>query len=103
MHSSGMCISLVFSPEGSLLRSRSALLSEMGINAELGTIDISFYRDDLDHRITNPIVQSSEIPFEIEGNNIIVFDDVLYTGRTIRSAIQGVFKYGRPTKLNLQF
>ena len=79
----------------------SALLTEMGINVEIGTIDISFYRDDLDHRITNPIVQSSEIPFEIEGHNIIIFDDVLYTGRTIRSAIQGVFKYGRPSKVEL--
>ena len=51
--------------------------------------------------ITNPKVQSSEIPFEIEGNNIIIFDDVLYTGRTIRSAIQGIFKYGRPSKVEL--
>ena len=76
-------------------------MSELGIKEQIGTLDISFYRDDLVHMITNPKVQSSEIPFEIEGNNIIIFDDVLYTGRTIRSAIQGIFKYGRPSKVEL--
>ena len=102
MHSSGEVYFVGIHTRGVTVAKRvKALLSEMGINVQLGTLDISFYRDDLDHMVTNPKVQSSEIPFEIEGNNIIIFDDVLYTGRTIRSAIQGIFKYGRPSKVEL--
>ncbi len=102
MHSSGEVYFVGIHTRGVTVAKRvKALLSEMGINVQIGTLDISFYRDDLDHMITNPKVQSSEIPFEIEGNNIIIFDDVLYTGRTIRSAIQGIFKYGRPSKVEL--
>ena len=102
MHSSGEVYFVGIHTRGVTVAKRvKALLSEMGINVQLGTLDISFYRDDLDHMITNPKVQSSEINFEIEGNNIIIFDDVLYTGRTIRSAIQGIFKYGRPSKVEL--
>lgn len=102
MHSSGEVYFVGIHTRGVTVAKRvKALLSEMGINVQLGTLDISFYRDDLDHMITNPKVQSSEITFEIEGNNIIIFDDVLYTGRTIRSAIQGIFKYGRPSKVEL--
>lgn len=102
MHSSGEVYFVGIHTRGVTVAKRvKALLSEMGIDVQLGTLDISFYRDDLDHMITNPKVQSSEITFEIEGNNIIIFDDVLYTGRTIRSAIQGIFKYGRPSKVEL--
>ena len=102
MHSSGEVFFVGIHTRGVTVAKRvKALLSEMGINVQLGTLDISFYRDDMDHMVTNPKVQSSEIPFEIEGNNIIIFDDVLYTGRTIRSAIQGIFKYGRPSKVEL--
>ena len=102
MHSSGEVYFVGIHTRGVTVAKRvKVLLGEMGINVQLGTLDISFYRDDLDHMITNPKVQSSEIPFEIEGNNIIIFDDVLYTGRTIRSAIQGIFKYGRPSKIEL--
>ena len=102
MHSSGEVYFVGIHTRGVTVAKRvKTLLSEMGIDVQLGTLDISFYRDDLDHMITNPKVQSSEIPFEIEGNNIIIFDDVLYTGRTIRSAIQGIFKYGRPSKVEL--
>ena len=102
MHSSGEVYFVGIHTRGVTVAKRvKALLSEMGIDVQLGTLYISFYRDDLDHMITNPKVQSSEIPFEIEGNNIIIFDDVLYTGRTIRSAIQGIFKYGRPSKVEL--
>ena len=54
-----------------------AVLSGRGIDVPLGTLDISFYRDDLDHRVTNPVVQASDIAFDIEGMDIISFDDVL--------------------------
>jgi len=67
----------------------------------LGTVDVSFYRDDLDHRKTNPEVRGSEIPFAVEGAEIIIFDDVLFTGRTIRSAIEGIMSYGRPKSIQL--
>ena len=78
MHSSGEVYFVGIHTRGVTVAKRvKALLSEMGINVQLGTLDISFYRDDLDHMITNPKVQSSEIPFEIEGNNIIIFDDDL--------------------------
>jgi pyrimidine operon attenuation protein/uracil phosphoribosyltransferase len=78
-----------------------ALLAGRGIEVPLGTLDISFYRDDLDHRSTNPEVQASEIPFEVDGAEVIIFDDVLYTGRTIRAAIEGLMNYGRPAKIEL--
>lgn len=78
-----------------------ALLAGRGIEVPLGTLDISFYRDDLDHRVSNPVVQASEIPFEVDGAEVIIFDDVLYTGRTIRSAIEGLMNFGRPAKVEL--
>ena len=77
------------------------LLAARGMKVPLGTLDISFYRDDLDHRVTNPVVQASEIPFEVDGAEVIIFDDVLYTGRTIRSAIEGLMNFGRPAKVEL--
>lgn len=67
----------------------------------LGTVDVSFYRDDLDHRTTNPEVQGSDIPFSVEGVEVIIFDDVLFTGRTIRSAMEGIMSYGRPKTIEL--
>ena len=74
---------------------------EPGFEIPLGTIDVSFYRDDLDHRITNPEVQGSDIPFSVDGVDVIIFDDVLFTGRTIRSAIEGIMSFGRPKSIEL--
>lgn len=72
-------------------------LKQEGIeNVSLGTLDINFYRDDLYHRTTNPEVLSSEITFPIDGAHVILFDDVLYTGRTIRAAIEALMSFGRP-------
>ena len=62
---------------------------------------MSFYRDDLDHRTTNPEVQGSDIPFPVEGAEVIIFDDVLFTGRTIRSAMEGIMSFGRPKSIEL--
>ena len=70
-----------------------------GLEIPLGTVDVSFYRDDLDHRVTNPEVQSTDIPFAVDGAEVVIFDDVLYTGRTIRAAIEGVMSYGRPKSI----
>jgi pyrimidine operon attenuation protein/uracil phosphoribosyltransferase len=69
----------------------------------LGDIDISFYRDDLNLRSTgdHPVVHASHIEFPLEGATVVLVDDVLYTGRTVRAAIDALFDYGRPRRVQL--
>ena len=67
----------------------------------LGTLDISFYRDDFSQIGLNPLVKSSELPVSIEDRDIILVDDVLHTGRTIRAAMNELFDYGRPKSILL--
>ncbi len=67
----------------------------------LGTLDISFYRDDFSRVGLNPEVRPSRIPFDIDGRHIVLVDDVLYTGRTIRAALNEIFDYGRPASVLL--
>ncbi len=67
----------------------------------LGFVDISFYRDDLAIRPSTPIVHSTQLDFPIDGRTIVIVDDVLYTGRTIRAAIDEIFDYGRPARVQL--
>ncbi len=67
----------------------------------LGTLDISFYRDDFSHVGLHPEVRPSRIPFDIDGRHIILVDDVLYTGRTVRAALNEIFDYGRPASVLL--
>ena len=67
----------------------------------LGYIDVSFYRDDFASRGLKEEVRPSQIAFEIEGATILLVDDVLYTGRTTRAAINTLFDYGRPAKIML--
>lgn len=71
-----------------------------GAEVPVGTLDISFYRDDLATRL-NPEVHRSDIPFDVEGRQIVLVDDVLYTGRTIRSAMDAIMDYGRPRSVQL--
>jgi len=66
----------------------------------LGDIDIAFHRDDLATR-TAPVVHASELPFRLEDHSVILVDDVLYTGRTARAAIDALFDYGRPARVQL--
>jgi len=66
-----------------------------------GTIDVTFYRDDFKTNFDAPKVGPSDIQFDISSKNIILIDDVLYTGRTIRAAMDEVFSYGRPTSIQL--
>lgn len=73
----------------------------MDIDAPLGSLDISFYRDDFSRIGLHPKVNASEIPFNIEGQNILLVDDVLHTGRTIRAAMNEIFDYGRPASITL--
>ena len=67
----------------------------------VGTLDITLYRDDLSTLGPKPVVQKTEIGFPIGGKNIILVDDVLYTGRTIRAAMNGLFDLGRPRRVTL--
>ena len=67
----------------------------------LATIDVSFYRDDYDQRGLHRNPRRSEIPFEVEGRDLLLLDDVLYTGRTIRAALNEIFDYGRPASVRL--
>mgnify|MGYP000877954326 CR=1 FL=1 len=77
------------------------ILSEDDRELSFGVLDISLYRDDFEHLHENPALQESEIPFEVEGAHIILVDDVLFTGRTIRAAMDALADYGRPGKIEL--
>ena len=66
-----------------------------------GVLDISFYRDDLTTRDVRPVVEKGDIGLNIEGRDIILMDDVLYTGRTIRAALDALFSHGRPKSVQL--
>lgn len=88
---------------GDLLAKRLvAGLKERGIDALYGAIDISLYRDDLDMRAEKLPLRSSYLPFSTDGLHVILVDDVLYTGRTIRAALNALFEYGRPARVELQ-
>lgn len=73
----------------------------MGLTQPLGSLNISFYRDDFTRIGIHPQVTPSNIPMSVEDKNIILVDDVLYTGRTIRAAINEIFDYGRPSSICL--
>ena len=72
-----------------------------GIEIPIGTLDVTFHRDDFRTNLGSPKVGASNILFEVDGKNVILIDDVLYTGRTIRAAMDEVFTYGRPTSIQL--
>ncbi len=79
----------------------SAALKEQEIDHDYGVLDISLYRDDLSHLAENPKLQSSDIPFQVDGAHIVLVDDVLFTGRTIRAALDALTDYGRPACIQL--
>jgi len=72
-----------------------------GVPAPVGTLDISFYRDDLSTVGPKPVVQKSELGFSIQDKNVVLVDDVLFTGRTTRAALDALFSYGRPRRVQL--
>ncbi|TLX53495.1 bifunctional pyr operon transcriptional regulator/uracil phosphoribosyltransferase PyrR [Stutzerimonas nosocomialis] len=78
-----------------------ALMEAGGRDQPLGILDVSFYRDDFTQNGLHPQVQPSELPFEIEGQHLVLIDDVLMTGRTIRAALNELFDYGRPASVTL--
>ncbi|HJV83640.1 MAG TPA: bifunctional pyr operon transcriptional regulator/uracil phosphoribosyltransferase PyrR [Noviherbaspirillum sp.] len=77
------------------------LAAELQLQERLGFIDVSFYRDDYAEKGLHAEVKPTHIPFEVEGATIVLVDDVLYTGRTTRAAINELFDYGRPAKIML--
>ncbi|MBB5392559.1 MULTISPECIES: bifunctional pyr operon transcriptional regulator/uracil phosphoribosyltransferase PyrR [unclassified Herbaspirillum] len=77
------------------------LADELKLGQRLGFIDVSFYRDDFAEKGLRPDVKPSQIPFDVEGATIVLIDDVLYTGRTTRAAINELFDYGRPARVLL--
>jgi len=72
-----------------------------GVDVPVGTLDITLYRDDLSKVASHAVLQSSDISFGVDNMNLVLVDDVLYTGRTIRAAMNGLFDLGRPKRVSL--
>ena len=77
------------------------LRDALGLVDEIGELDISFYRDDFTRVGMHPTVRPSRIPWDVEGRHLVLVDDILYTGRTIRAALNEIFDYGRPASVTL--
>jgi pyrimidine operon attenuation protein/uracil phosphoribosyltransferase len=85
-----------------LARRLAALLLEIeGFAPPVGSVDITLYRDDAATALPNPRIGPSHIPFPVAGKRVILIDDVVYTGRTIRAALDAVLDYGRPRRIEL--
>jgi pyrimidine operon attenuation protein/uracil phosphoribosyltransferase len=72
-----------------------------GVDVPVGILDITLYRDDLSKVAAQPVLQSSDSPFPVDDKDLVVVDDVLFTGRTIRAAMNGLFDLGRPKRVRL--
>ena len=89
------------------LRLARLIEERAGLAPELGAVDITFYRDDVSVRggeaplAAQPLVRASQLDFPLDGRTVVLVDDVLYTGRTIRAAIEALFDYGRPARVQL--
>jgi len=88
---------------GAVLATRlQPLVAELAAaEVPLGDIDIAFYRDDLATRPASPVVHASHLDFPLEARTAVIVDDVLFTGRTVRAAIEALFDYGRPARVQL--
>ena len=86
-------------PHSHMLRNNIKMFE--GVDVPVGYIDITLYRDDLTESVELPTATDSMIPVSITGKTVILVDDVIYTGRTCRAAIEAVFSYGRPSKIQL--
>ncbi len=92
------------------IRTRGAILAERlvraienieGVSLPLGLLDITLYRDDIHTRLEQPVVQKTEIIFRVSDKVVILVDDVLFTGRTVRAALDAIIDFGRPKSIQL--
>lgn len=82
-------------------RLRDYIHSAEGIDVPVGEIDITLYRDDWTQMSAQPLVKTTDIPFSVEGRQIVLVDDVLFTGRTVRAAMDAIVDFGRPARIEL--
>lgn len=82
-------------------RIAAKIASLESLQVPVGILDINLYRDDLSTVGVKPVVNKTEIDFNVTGKDIVLFDDVLYTGRTIRAALDALFDHGRPARVQL--
>jgi pyrimidine operon attenuation protein / uracil phosphoribosyltransferase len=82
-------------------RLAAAIAEHEGVKPPVGSIDITFYRDDLSQVAHAPVTKSSELPFDLESSTLVIIDDVLYTGRTVRAALDALVDVGRPKAVRL--
>jgi pyrimidine operon attenuation protein/uracil phosphoribosyltransferase len=85
-----------------LARRLAAKIKEIeGVEPPVGSLDITMYRDDLATRKSQPVPQATDITFDIQNKTMVLVDDVIFTGRTIRAALNSVMDYGRPQRIQL--
>jgi pyrimidine operon attenuation protein/uracil phosphoribosyltransferase len=82
-------------------RIAGAIAEHEGVELAVGALDITFYRDDLSLVAQQPVVKGTDIPFDLNGRTVVLVDDVLYTGRTIRAAMDALVDFGRPQAIRL--
>jgi len=82
-------------------RIHALLVDLLERDVPIGDLDIAFYRDDVGRRSDQPTVHASHLDFALDGRTVVLVDDVLFTGRTVRSAIEALFDYGRPARVQL--
>lgn len=88
---------------GTLLKDRikKIIFTQEGFSVLSGDIDITMYRDDIYKISYHPRIETTEIPFNLDNKHVVLIDDVLYTGRTVRAAIDALFDFGRPNRIQL--
>jgi pyrimidine operon attenuation protein/uracil phosphoribosyltransferase len=82
-------------------RLATAIGEHEGVTPPVGSLDITFYRDDLSQVASKPVLKSSDMPFALESSTLVIVDDVLYTGRTVRAALDALVDVGRPKAVRL--
>ena len=99
----GLCLIGIRSRGEVLARRLAKVLEEItvGVAIPVGALDITLYRDDLSRAGPNPVVRRTEIPFDVDGKTVVVVDDVLFTGRTVRAAMDALADLGRPQCVEL--